>query len=353
MPQTIEPAAKRVAPARLLLVLTALLLGVCHDAAHARQPPAACAEFQRLVKKTYGFKPSRLSSEAELKAKSAAMDRFWKEAERRRAEFLPCLRAALADPQSDPWFRYDGGNLLVVLDPSRESKAEQVRQYAAVDLDDVDLSWWVAKIAQRGAEGFDVSEAGARWLARPGAKYYLPQHGAWEVGPLLGALFIFGSMDEAQATPALVRIVNQPNHPGRVHALALLMNQATPESLRALRQIADAGAGFPPGFIASLRAGLERPNVLTPRDRPKTTREQFLKAFDGILNNDRDYFSELVRQVPDGELDAVAVLKPEDVPLVRMVRRKFISTASPHAAEYYNSFTKILMTLVWRPELTK
>jgi hypothetical protein len=60
-----------------------------------------------------------------------------------------------------------------------------------------------------------------------------------------------------------------------------------------------------------------------------------------------------VREVPDGEKDAVAVLKPEDVPLVRKVRRALIATADPHALEYYKVFTDILMTLVWRPELVK
>jgi hypothetical protein len=49
----------------------------------------------------------------------------------------------------------------------------------------------------------------------------------------------------------------------------------------------------------------------------------------------------------------VAVLKPEDLPLVRRVRRKFISAANPHATEYYDSFTKILLTFVLRTETLK
>ena len=46
----------------------------------------------------------------------------------------------------------------------------------------------------------------------------------------------------------------------------------------------------------------------------------------------------------------VAVLRPEDLPLVRKVRRRMVANATPHALEFYDSFTKILMTMIWKPE---
>jgi hypothetical protein len=61
----------------------------------------------------------------------------------------------------------------------------------------------------------------------------------------------------------------------------------------------------------------------------------------------------LVGEVPDGEKDVVATLKAEDIPLVRKVRRVIISRANQHAAAYYVSFTQILMTMIWRPEMAK
>jgi hypothetical protein len=303
------------------------------------------------MKTTYNFKPARLKTEAESDAKSAAMDRFWNAVKAKPNELLPCLRAALADPQSDPWFRFDGSNLLVSLDPSPASKAEQVRQYTAVDLGDVNLEVWVSTLARRGAEGFDVSEAGARWLAYPNAKYHLPQHGVQEVDRLLGAIFIFGSMDETQATPALLKIAGSADHPGRMDAISLLLMQATPEALRGLKAV--NLAGLPEGAQAVVRQHLERPKTITPRAKPKTSRAQFLKAFEDATKGDWNYFSRLVNEVPDGEKDVVAVLKPEDVPLVRRVRRTRIAHANPHAAEYYVSFTQILMTMIGKPEMTK
>lgn len=339
---------KGISDMRRLLILTTLF-ALCPLSALGQQP--ACAEFQRDVRATYNFKPALLKTEAESNAKSAAMDRFWNTVKAKPNELLPCLRAALSDPQSDPWFRFDGSNLLVSLDPSTASKAEQVRQYTAVDLGDVNLEVWVSTLARRGAEGFDVSEAGARWLAYPNAKYYLPQHGAQEVDRFLGAIFIYGSMDETQATPALLKIANTVDHPGRENAISLLLMQATPEAIRGLQTI--NRAGLSEGAQSVLRQHLERPVTITPRERPKTSRAQFLKAFTDASKGDWNYFSELVREVPDGEKDVVAVLKPEDMPLVRRVRRTRIAHANPHAAAYYVSFTQILMTMIGKPEMTK
>lgn len=345
---TVELTLKGKAAMLRFLIITALLLSVA-TCAQARQN--GCERFARTVKSTYNFKPSRLKDEAESNVKSAAMDRFWETVKADREEMLPCLRAALNEPQSDPWFRFDGSNLLVSLDPSSASKAEQVRQYTAADLNDVHLEVWVSTLAQRGAEGFDVSEAGARWLAYPKAEYYLPQHGAYKVGKTLGAIFIFGSMDEAQATPALLKIAASPDHPGRESAISLLLMQAMPEAVNGLKIL--NLAGLSPGAQAVLRRHLERPLVITPREKPKTTRAQFLKAFEDAVKGDWNYFSELVSEVPDGEKDVVAVLRPEDVPLVRRVRRARIAHANPHAAEYYVSFTQILMTMIRKPEMTK
>ena len=61
----------------------------------------------------------------------------------------------------------------------------------------------------------------------------------------------------------------------------------------------------------------------------------------------------LVSSVPYGEKDVIAVLKPEDIPLLLKVRRMIIAGVNPHAIEYYKSFTGILMAFVWKPELVK
>ena len=37
--------------------------------------------------------------------------------------------------------------------------------------------------------------------------------------------------------------------------------------------------------------------------------------------------------------------------MIRKVRRRYIAANNQHVIEYYNQFTQILMTLVWKKEL--
>ncbi len=309
-----------------------------------------CVDFQRLIKETYTFKPSRLS-QSERTAKSKAMDGVWSLVKKDAATLLPCLRAALTEPNADAFFRFDGSNLLMSLDPSPESTSIMVRSYANIDLADVDLRVWVGRLALLGAKGFDISEAADKWLRFPRAFYFLPEHGAYRVSAQNGAMFLYGSMDEAQATPALLKVVSDKTHPGREIALWGLMNQATPESLRVLRQI--NAQEFSSRAQKSLKALLSTPQLFEPREKPKTTRQEFVTAFERLLEGDWRPFIGLVSIVPDGERDVVAVLKPEDLPLVRKVRRRIIANGNPHAIDFYNSFSTILMTFISKPTQTQ
>ncbi len=327
---------------RTITFISILPLQVCGG-----QAPNACIAFEETIKATYNFRPALLS-DSERAQKSAEMDEVWKTVKSRR-ELLPCLSRAVDDPHANDWFRFDGSNLLVSLDPSQSAKVLQVRNYSRVNLDDVDLRVWVSTLARRGAEGFDTAEAGERWLSFTKATYYLPENGAFQVDKLLGGMFIFGSMDERQATPALIKIAGLADHPGRETALSLLLMQATPESISGLKTINQAGLSVEARAV--LRQHLAHPILIAKRPRPKTGREQFRTAFDAFVSGDEKPFATLVRDVPDGERDVVAVLKAEDLPLVRRVRRLMIANANPHVAEYYVTFTQILATMISQPQL--
>ena len=53
----------------------------------------------------------------------------------------------------------------------------------------------------------------------------------------------------------------------------------------------------------------------------------------------------LVEKVPDGERDVVTVMKPEDLPLIRKVRRAMAASGNPHLMEDYPYFTGIIWTI--------
>lgn len=308
-----------------------------------------CVEFQKLVNATYNFKPAKLTEE-ERTAKSAAMDKVWDEVKANRQKLLPCLREAINSRISDKFFRFDASNLLIQLEQSDESKKVLIKTYSEVDFEDIDLRYWMPYIAILGYEGFDTSAAGENWLKSPKPEYYLPQHGTLKVDKEIGATIIYGSMDEKIATPALEKIASQENHPAREIAIKLLMQQITPESIQTLRKLNQKGLSE--NARQNINAFLTKPKLLAPREgEPKITRQQYLDAFNQLVSGKSRAFMDLTIKVSDGEKDAVAVLKEEDIPLVRKARRVFAATANPHSVEWYKSFTDILMALIWKPEI--
>jgi hypothetical protein len=311
--------------------------------------PGQCDQFQLTIRNTYNFNPALMDA-GQVKAQSAKLDVFWNQVRQSRTTLLPCLRKALKEDNSSSFFAIDGSMLLVDIDPSRASKALQVKKFISANLDGVDLAYWVRTMARRGVEGFDTSEAGAKWLSYPKAKYHLSMHGGYPVNSFIGAVFIFGSMDEEFATPVLLRLVNEVGRPRdqRESALAILESQATHASLQALRQV--NASGLTPGTAESIRELLDNPKLLKPRAHPKLTREEQLNAFQGIVNGDYSAFRAMVMKAPDGEVDAVAMLRPEDIPLVRQARRASISRCNQHAIADYASFTQILWALTWKAE---
>jgi hypothetical protein len=307
--------------------------------------PGQCDSFNQTIKQTYNFKPAHFN-DAQRNAKSAELDQFWNHVRQAPAVLVPCLRKALREDTSASFFSIDGSMLLVNVDPSAASKALQVKEFIGADLDGADLEYWVKTMALRGVEGFDTSEAGAKWLSYANAKYTLSMHGGYPIGSFLGAVFIFGSMDEDLATPVLARIANQVGHPHRDDAIAILSSLATPAAFRALKALNPAGLSAKD--IQSTREFLENPKLLKPRAHPKLTREENLRAFEGIIDGNYTAFREMVMKAPDGEVDAVATLLPEDIPLLRRARRSSISRCNQHAVSDYASFTAILWALTWK-----
>src|SRR5262249_50405305 len=135
----------------------AIICLTCAPFAHS-QSSDSCEVFQKLVKDTYNFKPSKLAP-ADLNQKSAEMDAVWNIVTSNQKQMMPCLRKALEDPNSDPWFLFDGSMLLVQIDSSPDSWKAEVRGLTVVDLDDVNLRTWVNAVAARAVDGLDLSEA--------------------------------------------------------------------------------------------------------------------------------------------------------------------------------------------------
>jgi hypothetical protein len=318
-------------------------------------PPAAaqgksdCAQLKALIESTYDFRPSQLTAE-QLTAKGKQMDLVWQMVRGNGKALLPCLRNALKAPGADVMFRFDCSTLLVELDPSRASKELQVHCFTDVALEDVDKFRWISALAQLGLQGLDVSAAADKWLSDPKATYLIPEHGLFEYKGEEGALFLLGSMEEGQALAALRKIIAQPQHPGRDAAVRILVNLATPEALRALKDVDPAGLSA--GAVKSLAALRGRPVLLQPAAKPLASRELVLLTLDTLFEAPQSGARDLglVQAMLPA---AVAVLQPRDLARVREVRRKVATWANIHAIDAYNALTAILIARVWTPELVK
>jgi hypothetical protein len=307
-----------------------------------------CLALQKQIDETYNFKPSKLSA-SERDVKSAAMDKVWNNVKGNSKELLPCFREEIKTRTNDKFFRFDAGNLLIQLDQSDEAKKVLIKTYSEVDLDDVNLAYWMPYIAILGYEGFDTSAAGENWLKHPKTEYYLPQHGTLAVNKEIGALIIYGSMDESLATPALAKIASQEKHSARNIAVELLLQQVTAEASKELKKLNQTGLSEI--TKQKINTFLTKPGFLSAREgTPKITRQQYLEAIQQLVNGKSQAFIMLTIEVPDGEKDLIAVMKSEDIPLIRKARRVFAASANPHSAKWYKSFTDILLTMISKSE---
>lgn len=301
-----------------------------------------CPTLDTLLDQTYGFKPSAMSAE-ERTAKSDAMDDVWEAVGKQKGELLPCLRAAIASRTTDPFFQLDASALLISLDSSPQSKQLQVSVLANVDLRDVNPRDWLTVATHRAVEGFNTVSAALHWLEFPDsvARYYLPEHGAYEVGRTRGALFLFGSLAESLATPALVAIARDLQHRDRATAIWLLMQQATDAARDALASVpvSELPADAQQAVSAYLRGPRARPLTDGP---PRITRDEFVNALKALRTGNAGQFFALVVRVPDGETDAAKVLTADDLADVRFARRFFVAAATPEAVGYYTAFTGII-----------
>lgn len=69
------------------------------------------------IDKIYNFSPSKLSK-SKQDEKMPALDAFWKKVESDTAVYLPALRSELNELNHNPYFYFDGINLLLSLTSS-------------------------------------------------------------------------------------------------------------------------------------------------------------------------------------------------------------------------------------------
>jgi hypothetical protein len=305
---------------------------------------APCEDLKALIDKTYNFRPSTFTEDQKDK-KSAEMDLVWKMVEKDTATLLPCLRAEIAQRKTDLFFRFHASNLLFHHDRSVETKKLMIETYSGADLTDINHGYWIGPMARFAFEGLDVSKAGETWLRyRKPPEQRLPR----SISKSLGALAIFGSMDESLATPALARLAAEANTDFQEIAILLLIDQATPGSRAEVKKLKPR---LSKAAADSIEKKIASAKLIDLRDgEPRMSRDGYIKALTELLDGKSAGWVRHTREVRDGERDMVVVLTTADIPLIRKVRRYYISIGEDPAREWYELFTQVINTIEAKPK---
>ena len=265
-----------------------------------RQAADPCAEFNALVAKTYTFKSLREPGldPAQLEKD---VDQFWNTVKSQKQQYLPCLRKAVEDPKSNPFFRYDGSNLLMEIDPSPASKSLQAAVFMASDMDMMSARRWVTVLSYRGYDGIDISPAAERWISDRKNHYTFAQDDNFRVGQYEGALFLYGSMEDRMAVPSLIKIVKNPKNEGREAALAILATSGSQQAFDALKAV-DLRE-FSPDAQEHLKTYLQRKPPLTPLKKPRRRRDDYLSILQDVLKGQFGRYEAAVELQEHGEAD--------------------------------------------------
>jgi hypothetical protein len=359
-----------------------LILSLC---ARASDNPPTCADLRAAKSKTYGFHLTQLD-ESQLDAKSKELDAFWKQVQAAGPVGVTCIRDLLAEEKTDHIFQVDAATMLFPADPSPATRALIRDSLAQADFQESDPANYLVLALDLAQAGVDVRPLASKLLLYPNAVIHISEH-SLDLDSDTAALFLYGTMDPAQASDALIKLLDAPETFVRSAAPHLLAEQMTPESFRALSKW-DGLSKIQEDFRRNDIQSVMKYQALNSSDyaNPKFTREQVLqtiasfphtqKEFDDVMSTKGAAFDQEVRQkkltqqqlaqtVADslpiyGVADhtafinsAVATLKPEDFAVIREARRKSLYNVSDESLAEYLAYTQIMLGMLNHLDLFK
>lgn len=301
-----------------------------------------CSAIAAAEKKTYGFRPAKLSDE-ERKQKSDAMDSFWSLVKRSGPEGVTCLRSLL-EKQADGFAVFDEASLLYSLDHSPESADAAAQAVARTDLADVQPANYVRMALRLAHEGVDIEPIAKNYLtAKKDVTTYLPLHGGYKLDRTAGAILLYGIMPTDKIDDAMSRAVSSDVAEVRNAAAVVWSLNMTERSLKGL-----AALGKLDGFSDEAKHQVRF--VLTPFEvrvtTPKYTREQMLAKIAKFPEIEMDSSEDFAREDKALDNSVYATFTDADVETLRESRRKLITGVSNESVEGYVEMSRVLIHLI-------
>jgi hypothetical protein len=299
-----------------------------------------CTALAQAKARTYGFHPSTLTKE-QRPQKSKQMDEFWNLVEKSAQPGLACLREMIAKEKTDTFFLFDGASLLATLDNSGASDGAILDGLARTDMQDVTSDGYIELCLRLSRRNVDIGVAAGKYLQAQNVTVYLPQHGAYKLDRIRGAILLYGSSEPALVDKYLIPELSSPDQEVRSTAAIILSQNLTEDSLKALNSLA-AIENFSKEAQDSVRFVIRRQPVDVSKPA-KYTRKQMLDKLARL--------PEMDAEIDDAENNALdnsiyATLTPDDVGALREGRRRMIVGVSNESVEGYEEMSRILLNLI-------
>jgi len=301
-----------------------------------------CKTVAEAERKTYGFRPSKLS-DAERKVKSAAMDSYWNLVKRAGPAGADCLRLLLRK-QTDGFAVFDEASLLYSLSNSLESRDTVVQAMAKTDLADVQPADYVRLGLRLAHDGADIEPVSRNYLtATNDVTTYLAAHGGFKLDRPAGVLLLYGIMPTEKIDDVLSKAVNSGSAESRNAAAIVWSLNMTERSFKGLAALGDMKE-----FASETRRQVR--SVLIPYEvrvtSAKYTREQMLAKISKFPDFDMDPSEDFERENKALDNSVYATFTEADVATLRESRRKFITGVSNEAVESYSEMSRVLLHLI-------
>ena len=346
---------------------------------------ATCDAIRVAKSKTYGYHIAQLTEE-QIDAKSKELDTFWKQVQAAGADGVTCIHELLAEDKTDHVFQFDAASVLLSADHSPETLRLVRDSLAQADFEESDPANYLSLAWELGQAGADIRPLAAKLLLYPNATIHISEH-ALDLDSDTAALFLYGGMDSAQATDALIALLRAPEPFVRAAAAHLLAEQMTEESFRTLSRW-DGVSKVAEDFRRNDIRAIMKFQALDPADygSPKFTRERILQtiaglphtraefdevlatkgaSFDQQMRDKKATPQELAQAVADSLPiygiaehaafinSAIATLQPSDFDTIREARRKSIYNVSDESLAEYLAYTQIMIGMLNRLDLFK
>jgi hypothetical protein len=123
----------------------------------------------------YNFSPSKLSQQLQ-EEKMPSLDKFWGKVKADTARYLPQLRYELANKGHNPFFYFDGADLLLSLSTAQNDKQMAADAIARCHIDDIDRKIYVTTLNRLANDGVNVTAAAIKILSDDKYSFFIAQH---------------------------------------------------------------------------------------------------------------------------------------------------------------------------------